>query len=90
MEGSLSYKNNTFHRLQTQCVLRWRLFLEDYNVQFHYIKGEHNSFANALLRLPFSERQNPFDSPNISTVLVQPDMVNNNPADSSHDPTTIC
>jgi RNase H-like domain found in reverse transcriptase len=81
------HKNNTFHRLQTQRVLRWRLFLEDYNVQFHYIKGEHNSFADALSRLPFSERQNPRDSPHISTVLVQPDMVNNDPADSSHDPT---
>jgi hypothetical protein len=61
--------------------------LEDYNVQFHYINGENNSFTDALSRLPFSERQNPRDSPDISTVSVQPDMVNNDPADSSHDPT---
>jgi RNase H-like domain found in reverse transcriptase len=83
------HKNNTFHRLQTQRVLRWRLFLEDYNVQFHYIKGENNSFADALSRLPFSERQNPCDSPNRSTVSVTPVMGNEETADSSHNPKVI-
>lgn len=53
------HKNNTFHRLQTQRVLRWRLLLEDYGVHFEYIKGETNSLADALSRLPFDERQNP-------------------------------
>jgi Integrase zinc binding domain len=48
-------------------VLRWRLFLEDFNIRFHYIKGENNSFADALSRLPFSERHNPLDSPAIAT-----------------------
>ena len=57
------HKNNTFQNLQTQRVLRWRLFLEDFGVQFHYIKGETNSLADALSRLPFDERQNPGDSP---------------------------
>jgi RNase H-like domain found in reverse transcriptase/Reverse transcriptase (RNA-dependent DNA polymerase) len=79
------HKNNTFHRLQTQRVLCWRLFLEDNNVQFHYIKGENNSFADALSCLPFSERQNPRDSPDISTVSVEPATVNNDPAASSHE-----
>lgn len=53
------HKNNTFHLLQTQRVLRWRLLLEDYGVHFKYIKGETNSLADALSRLPFDERQNP-------------------------------
>jgi RNase H-like domain found in reverse transcriptase len=54
-------KNNTFTNLQTQHVLCWQLFLEEYVVQFRYIKGESNSLADALSRLPFDERQNPPD-----------------------------
>jgi RNase H-like domain found in reverse transcriptase len=53
------HKNNTFTNLQTQHILCWRLFLEDYTVQFCYIKGEYNSLADALSHLPFDERQNP-------------------------------
>ena len=52
------HKNNTFDKLQTQRVLRWRLFLDDYGVHFKYIKGESNSLADALSRLPFNEEQN--------------------------------
>ena len=56
------HRNNTFHKLQTQRVLRWRLFIEDFGVQFKYIKGESNQLADALSRLPFAERQNPSGS----------------------------
>jgi hypothetical protein len=49
------HKNNTFANFQTQRVLRWRLFLDEYGVKFKYIKGETNSLADALSRLPFDE-----------------------------------
>jgi transposase InsO family protein len=68
------HKNNTFKNLQTQRVLRWRLFLEDHGVQFHYIKGETNSLADALSRLPFDERQNPSDS-NVNTISPARDVL---------------
>jgi RNase H-like domain found in reverse transcriptase/Integrase zinc binding domain/Reverse transcriptase (RNA-dependent DNA polymerase) len=53
------HKNNTFTKQTNQHVLRWALFLEDYGITWHYIKGESNTLADALSRLPFDERQNP-------------------------------
>jgi hypothetical protein len=37
-----NHKNITFSRLNTQHVLHWRLFLEEYFPIIHYIKGEKN------------------------------------------------
>jgi hypothetical protein len=57
------HKNNTFKHLQTQHVLWWRLFLDDYSIKFHYIKGNSNMLADALSHLPFDEEQKAYALP---------------------------
>jgi RNase H-like domain found in reverse transcriptase len=71
------HKNNTFTRFQTQCVLQWRLFLDDYNVHLQYIKGNSNLLADALSRLPFDERQNTYASPTSSSKPSMPSICQN-------------
>jgi hypothetical protein len=57
------HMNNMFEHLQTQHVLQWRLFLDDYSIKFHYIKGNSNLLANVLSCLPFDERQKAYALP---------------------------
>jgi hypothetical protein len=45
------HKINMFARLQSQRVLRWRLFLDDYSVKFHYVSSSSNMLADVLSRL---------------------------------------
>jgi RNase H-like domain found in reverse transcriptase len=45
------HKNLTCVNFNTERVMRWRLLLEEYGPELHYIKGENNIVADALSRL---------------------------------------
>ena len=46
------HQNLIYNNLTSERVMRWRLYLEEYSPEIKYIKGESNSAADALSRLP--------------------------------------
>ena len=52
------HENLTYKNFNSDRVMRWRLFIEEYSPDLRYIKGENNVVADALSRLP-KEEDNP-------------------------------
>ena len=46
------HANLTYKHFNSDRVMRWRLFIEEYSPDLQYIKGENNVVADALSRLP--------------------------------------
>ena len=46
------HANLTYKNFNSDRVMRWRLFIEEYSPDLQYIKGENNVVADALSRLP--------------------------------------
>ena len=51
------HRNLMFNKLTSQQVIQWRLFLEEFHLVLHYIKGDDNSLVDILSRLPRLEEQ---------------------------------
>jgi transposase InsO family protein len=46
------HENLTYKHFNSDRVMRWRLYIEEYSPDLKYIKGENNVVADALSRLP--------------------------------------
>ena len=51
------HKNLTYKMFYTECVMRWRLILEEFGPELKYIKGQNNVVADDLFRLEMSDNQ---------------------------------
>ena len=50
------HENLTYKNFNSDRVMRWRLYIEEFTPDLRYIKGEKNAVADALSRLPLMDK----------------------------------
>ena len=55
------HENLTYKNFNSDRVMRWRLFIEEYSPDLRYIKGEKNIVADALSRLDIDTNNTPVE-----------------------------
>ena len=54
------HKNLVYKTFNTERVMHWRLLIEEYSPELHYIKGENSIVTNVLSRLGLKEEDSPW------------------------------
>ena len=62
------HENLTYKTFNSDRVMRWRLYIEEYSPDLQYIKGEKNVVADALSRLDMDEK------PSLHEALITEEM----------------
>ena len=63
------HQNLTYKNFNTERVMRWRLILEEFGPELHYIKGEKNIVADALSRMDIGDTTVPQRPQAIATLM---------------------
>ena len=56
------HENLTCRTFSVQIILLWRIFLDEFDTNIHYIEGKKNVIADCFLRLPRMEKPSVGDS----------------------------
>ena len=64
------HKNLTFNNFNTQRVMRWRCFLEDYSPNMYYLEGKLNVLADAFSRLPRFDDSEAMEGKNTDSLMI--------------------
>jgi hypothetical protein len=60
------HKNLLYKNLSTERLSRWRMIVEEYNVEFVHIKGIYNIIADGLSHLDAEDYDSEFVPPSIT------------------------